>query len=146
MPDWDRLHPHTRLISVTPEHIDLMHHVNNIHYLSWALDVAWDHSRSLGMAPEDYTRLGHGMVARRHELDYVRPARLHDRIQLATWIVELDGLSLHRRYQFVHADSGETLFRGSSHFVCVEIRSGRPRRMPAEFQAAYARGLSATAA
>ena len=134
--------PHVLAVDVTSAHIDLMQHVNNVHYLQWLENVAWDHSVALGMRHEDYTRLGHGMVVRRHELDYVAPALLGDRVLLATWIVGLDRLSLHRRYQFVRESDGATLFRGATHFVCVEIASGKVRRMVPEFTEAYARGLT----
>ena len=148
MPDtpaiaWDAPAPHVLAVDVAAAHIDLMRHVNNVHYLQWLEDVAWDHSIALGMAPHDYTRLGHGMVVRRHELDYVAPALLDDRVLLATWIVGLDRLSLHRRYQFVRASDGATLFRGATHFVCVEIASGKVRRMPAQFTHTYGRALAA---
>ena len=141
-PAWDAPHPHVMPVDVATAHIDLMQHVNNVHYLQWLENVAWDHSVSLGMRHADYTRLGHGMVVRRHELDYVSPALLGDRVLLATWIVGLDRLSLHRRYQFVRESDGATLFRGATHFVCVEIASGKVRRMVPEFAAAYARGLT----
>ena len=141
-PAWDAPSPHVLAITVAQGHIDLMQHVNNVHYLQWLEDVAWDHSIALGMAPEDYTRLGHGVVVRRHELDYVAPALLGDRVLLATWIVALDRLSLHRRYQFVRESDGATLFRGATHFVCVEIAGGKVRRMVPEFTAVYARGLT----
>jgi acyl-CoA thioester hydrolase len=144
-PAWDLPAPHVLAVTVTDAHIDLMRHVNNVHYLQWLEDVAWDHSIVLGMAPDDYARLGHGMVVRRHELDYVAPALLADRVLLATWIVSMDRISLHRRYQFVRASDGTTLFRGATHFVCVAIDNGRVRRMPAEFEAVYARALAAPA-
>jgi acyl-CoA thioester hydrolase len=142
---WDAPAPHVLPVTVTGAHIDLMQHVNNVHYLQWLENVAWDHSIVLGMKPEDYTRLGHGMVVRRHEMDYVVPAVLGDRVLLATWIVALDRLSLHRRYQFVRESDGTTLFRGATHFVCVEIATGRVRRMPQEFTETYARGVTAAA-
>ena len=138
---WDAPHPHVLPVVVNDGHIDLMQHVNNVHYLQWLENVAWDHSVALGMRPEDYTRLGHGMVVRRHELDYIAPALLGDRVLLATWIVGLDRLSLHRRYQFVRESDGVTLFRGATHFVCVEIASGKVRRMPPDFTEVYARGF-----
>ena len=138
---WDAPRPHLLPVDVAAAHIDLMRHVNNVHYLQWLENVAWDHSVALGMCQEDYARLGHGMAVRRHELDYVAPALPGDRVLLATWIVALDRLSLHRRCQFVRESDGATLFRGATHFVCVEIASGKVRRMPPEFTAAYTRGL-----
>ena len=142
LPSWDAPRPHVASVDVSVAHNDLMRHVNNVHNLHWLETVAWDHSVALGLRPDDYTRLGHGMVVRRHELDYVAPALLGDRVLLATWIVALDRLSLHRRYQFVREADGVTLFRGATHFVCVEIASGKVRRMPPEFAQAYARGLT----
>ena len=142
-PTWDAPSPHVLAVDVADAHIDLMQHVNNVHYLQWLEDVAWDHSIVLGMGPQDYRRLGHGMVVRRHELDYVAPALPGDRVLLATWIVALDKISLRRRYQFVRASDATTLFRGATHFVCVGMASGRLRRMPDEFTEVYARGLAA---
>jgi len=141
-PSWDAPAPHVLPVDVAERHIDLMRHVNNVHYLQWLEDVAWDHSVHLGMSQQDYGRLGHGMVVRGHALDYLVPALLGDRVLLATWIVALDRLSLHRRYQFVRESDGATLFRGATHFVCVDIASGRVKRMPAEFTATYARALA----
>ena len=143
-PPWDAPAPHVTAVTVLDEHIDLMRHVNNVHYLHWLEHVAWDHSIALGMTPQDYARLGHGMVVRRHELDYLAPALLGDRLLLATWIVALDRLSLHRRYQFVRESDGSTLFRARTHFVCVDIAGGKVRRMPAEFGACYSRALAST--
>ncbi len=145
VPTWDLPSPHVLRVDVADTHIDLMRHANNVHYLQWLENVAWDHSVALGMRPEDYTRLGQGMVVRRHELDYVLPALLGDRLLLATWIVGLDRLSLHRRYQFARESDGATLFRGATHFVCVDIESGRVRRMPADFTQVYTRGLTTVA-
>jgi acyl-CoA thioester hydrolase len=139
---WDIPAPHILPVDVEVAHIDVMRHVNNVVYLQWLEAIAWDHSVKLGMTPEDYTRLGHGMVVRLHELDYVQPALLGDRVLLGTWIVDMDRISLHRRYQFVRESDGTTLFRGRTHFVCVAIESGRVRRMPAEFTTVYEAGRS----
>lgn len=145
-PAWDTPCPHIRAVDVQPAHIDLMQHVNNVHYLQWLEDVAWDHSINLGLRPDDYTRLGTGVVVRRHELDYLAPALLGDRVLCATWITALDRLSLRRRFQFVRERDGTTLLRAATHYVCVDIASGKVRRMPPLFGEVYARGLAAAQA
>jgi len=137
-PNWDYPNPHTMAVSVEDGHIDLMRHTNNIVYLQWLEAVAWSHSQSLGLGPAEYEALGHGMVVRQHELNYLQATRLGERILLATWLVKVDRLSTWRRYQFIRLDDGETVFRGGTHFVCVDIAEGRLRRMPPEFHAAYA--------
>lgn len=134
---WDFPNPHILKVTVQSNCIDLMGHTNNVVYLRWLEDIAWDHSRHLGLDEAAYQRLGHGMVARRHELDYLLPTFLGEEIWLATWILRGDRLSIHRAYQFLRPADGQTVFRGRTHWVCVDIKEGRVRRMPAEFQAAY---------
>lgn len=134
---WDFPHPHVLNVVVQPAHIDVMRHTNNVVYLQWLEDVAWDHSRHLGLDEAAYERIGHGMVARRHELDYHQPTFLGETLLLGTWLLQCDRLSTHRGYQFVRASDGQTVFRGRTHWVCVDIKEGRVRRMPAEFYTAY---------
>jgi len=136
-PLWDAPTPFTLDVQVAPAHIDLMQHTNNVVYLQWLEDVAWAHSQALGLGPAEYTALGHGMVVRQHELTYEQATRLGETLRLATWIVQADRLNLHRRYQFVRLSDGATVFRGRTHFVCVEIASGKVRRMPAPFVQTY---------
>ena len=61
---------------------------------------------------------------------------------LATWIVESDQkLRMDRRFQLVRPADGVTLLRARTTFVCIELSSGRPRRMPVEFIEGYGRAL-----
>ncbi len=136
--NWDHPNPHTLEVGVEDCHIDVMRHTNNVVYLQWLEAVAWSHSQSLGLGPAEYEALGHGMVVRQHELNYLQATRLGERLMLATWLTRVDKLSTWRSYQFIRLDDGQTVFRGSTHFVCVDIAEGRIRRMPAEFHKAYA--------
>jgi acyl-CoA thioester hydrolase len=142
---WDLPRPFTTEVTVQPQHIDLMRHTNNVVYLQWLEDIAWAHSTALGLGPAQYEALGHGMVVRQHELNYLAATRLGERLMLATWLTQADKLSLHRQYQFIRLDDGVTVFRGRTHFVCVDIAQGRVRRMPAAFQEAYAAAVGLAA-
>ena len=44
---------------------------------------------------------------------------------------------MERRFQIQRPADGATLLRGMMRFACIEISSGRPRRMPAEFIDGY---------
>lgn len=134
---WDFPAPHVLTVTVEPAHIDVMRHTNNVVYLQWLEKVAWSHSSQLGLDAAAYERLGHGMVARRHELDYLQPTFLGEDIILGTWLLYCDRLSTHRAYQFVRARDGQTVFRGRTHWVCVDINEGKVRRMPPDFYTAY---------
>jgi acyl-CoA thioester hydrolase len=136
-PKWDFPEPHILKVTVRPEDIDAFQHTNNVVYLKWLESIAWDHSRHLGLDWPQYERLGYGMVARRHELDYLLPTFLGEEIWLATWILYTDKLVIRRAYQFLRPADGHTVFRGRTRWVCVDLKEGKVRRMPPEFQAAY---------
>jgi len=135
---WDVDAPFTQRVVVGPEHLDSFQHTNNVVYLSWLEQVAWGHSQSLGLGIDDYRRLGAGCVARRHELDYLAATFEHDVLHLATWIAETDArVTMWRAYQVIREQDRRTVLRGRTQWVCVDMDTGRPKRMPPAFVDAY---------
>jgi acyl-CoA thioester hydrolase len=135
---WDAATPFTQAVTVQAADIDEFGHTNNVVYLSWLEKVAWAHSQSLGLGMDDYRHLGAGCVARKHELEYLAPTFAGEELLAGTWIHENDGrLSMWRAYQIVRPRDGRTVLRGRTHWVCVDLKTGKPRRMPPEFVAAY---------
>ena len=136
---WDLPEPHILTMTVPTSAIDVMGHANNVEYLRWLEQIAWDHTRALGLGWEKYQQLNRGMVARHTELEYLSPAFADDQLEIGTWIVENDQrISMIRRYQIRRPADGVTLLRGRTRWVCVAIDSGKPRRMPPEFIDGYA--------
>jgi acyl-CoA thioester hydrolase len=136
---WDYPTPFALALTVAADDTDVMGHTNNVVYLRWLEQVAWAHSTALGLDWPAYQRLNRAMVARRHELDYLQPSFAGDELSVGTWLADNDGkLSMWRRYQVMRIADGQTVLRGLTHWVCVDLESGRPRRMPDEFRTAYA--------
>ena len=82
------------------------------------------------------------MAIRRGEYDYLLPSALGDELTLATWLTASDGkLTLERRFQLVRASDRATILRGRWELVCIELSSGRARRMPSEFRETYLTAL-----
>lgn len=143
-PIWDVVCPYSQRLVVGAEHLDAFGHTNNVTYLRWLEDVAWAHSTALGLGMDDYRRLNTGCVVRRHELDYLAPTFAGDELFTATWIHANSGrLDLWRRYQIIRKADAKTVLRGASQWVCVDLSSGRPKRQPPEFIAAYCAGRGA---
>lgn len=134
---WDHPAPHVIRCLAEPGHIDVMNHVNNVVYQQWMEAVAWSHSQSVGLGPADYQRHGYGMVVHRHEMDFLAAAYLGDELLVATWLLSVDRLSTERVYQMVRASDGKTVFRGRTRLVCIDIASGRLRRMPPVYHEVY---------
>jgi acyl-CoA thioester hydrolase len=130
--------PFLRAVSAASADVDAYGHVNNAVYLRWLDEAAWAHSSSLGLTPEQCVAARRGMVVWRSQLHYLAPAHAGDTLEVATWLVYQDGrLRADRRFQIRRPRDTRTLLRALIHYVCADLDSGRPRRMPAEFAARY---------
>ena len=135
---WDYPQPFTQAVRPSVDDIDGLKHTNNAVYVRWCETVAWAHSEALGLALADYQRLDRAMAIRRGEYDYLLPSVLGDELLLGTWLADSDGkITLERRFQLIRCSDQATVLRGRWDLVCIELGSGRPRRMPKEFSAVY---------
>ncbi len=136
---WDTPPAHRCAAKVEAADVDGLDHCNNVSYLRWLEQAAWQHSIELGLDLDAYKRLDRAMVVRRHELDYLGAAYLGDELIVGTWLHQNDGkLSLWRKYQIIRPRDRTVLIRATTHFVCAELSTGRPKRQPEEFLRAYA--------
>lgn len=135
---WDLPNPFVLSFSARPEDIDGYGHVNNTVYLKWIDAVGWAHSDAAGMSAEQCRELGRGFAMRRHEIDYLASAYADDEVQVGTWITELDGkLRSTRQFQIVRLSDSKTLLRAKTTFICTNLETGRPVRMPEIFKEVY---------
>jgi acyl-CoA thioester hydrolase len=136
--DWDYPHPFTLARTPQAADIDGLNHTNNAVYVRWCEEAGWAHSEALGLALADYRRLDRAMAIRRAGYDYLLPTFEGEPLVLGTWLVAGDGrLAMERRFQLVRERDGATVLRGRWELVCIDMASGRPRRMPPEFLDAY---------
>ena len=129
--------PFTIELQVRPEEIDAFGHVNNTVYLTWFEACAWAHSAAVGLPVETCVALRRGMAVRRSEIDYRRPAMENDHLAVANWVVHADRLAARRRFQLFRSGSGELLAEALVHYVCINLDTGAPARMPPAFVASY---------
>jgi len=140
--NWDLHNPFVIDIQVAADDIDGLGHANNAVYVSWLERCAWRHSQFLGLDLAEYRRLDRAMAVLRHEIDYLASAYEDQQLQMATWIVESDQrLKMNRHFQLVRPEDGVTLLRARTTFVCIELSSGKPKRMPTEFVEGYGAAL-----
>ncbi|MGY4534815.1 acyl-CoA thioester hydrolase [Pseudomonas sp. TE3786] len=136
--NWDLPTPFVIDLQVAAEDIDGLGHANNAVYVSWLERCAWRHSQSLGLDLVEYRRLDRAMAVVRNEVDYLASAYEGDDLQVATWIIESDQkLRMSRHFQLIRPADGVTLLRAKTTFVCIEMSTGKPKRMPPEFLEGY---------
>jgi acyl-CoA thioester hydrolase len=115
---------------VAREDLDRMGHVNNVVFLRYAQDAAVAHWQA---AAPDVHRQSLGWVARRHEIDYLKPAYLDDRLVARTWVGEATGATYVRHVEIAR-DGVEIVARVRTVWVAVDAVTGRPRRVPADLR------------
>lgn len=135
---WD--YPNAFTLRLAPEAADIdgLHHTNNAVYVRWCENIGWAHSESLGLSLNDYHRLDRAMAIRQASYDYLLPTLLNEELILATWLVATDGkITMERRFQLIREKDNAVVLRGHWNLVCIEISSGKVRRMPKEFSDQY---------
>lgn len=138
MAAWD--HPAPFIYSVAPQATDIdgYQHTNNAVYVQWCEKAAWAHSQALGLTIDDYRGLDRAMAIRSAGYDYLAPTFEGDSLSLGTWLAAGDGrLTMRRDFQLLRDSDGATVMRGRWELVCIELSTGKPKRLPPEFVAAY---------
>ena len=135
---WDLPSPFIHERVAVHAEIDGYGHVNNAVYVVWLDDCAWAHSIHRGISPEMCRSLNRGMAVWRTQLNYIKAALEGDDIEVGTWPVYNDQkLRIDRRFQVRRKSDGETLLRALIHYVCIDLQTGRAKRMPPEFTKYY---------
>lgn len=88
------------------------------------------------------TGLGVLFAVRRSEVEYIRPARLDDLVEIRTRVTRIGGASLSMG-QTIFKD-GEVITEILVHLVCIDP-DFRPTRVPDALRAEFARAAEATA-
>src|SRR3954449_9458229 len=122
-------------LTVEPEEIDRLGHVNNLSYLAWMQRAALAHSAAQGWPPERYEELGAGWVVRSHEIRYLQPAYAGQNILVRTWVAGMKRVGSTRRYRIER--EGQLLARTETHWAFITLASGAPCKIPPQVLQAF---------
>ncbi len=117
------------VLTVRPQDIDLMEHVNNVVYLRWVQEVAIAHWTAAA-TPEQVEALG--WVVARHEIDYKHPARLEDVILVRTWVGVSRKHLFERHTEILRQRDLKVLARARSLWCPIDLQTGRVTRVSAD--------------
>ncbi len=119
---------YSRTITVLPEHLDELNHVNNVVYLQWVQDIAKEHWFS--KASEDINS-DYFWVVVKHELEYKKPAFLNDEIEVTTFVENFKGALSIRCVEFKKGN--ELIVSARSQWCLIGKKDQKPKRVPREF-------------
>ena len=119
--------PFAHPITIRPDDIDFMGHVNNARYLGWVQDAVLAHWQKLAPAEAVASRL---WVALKHEITYRKPAFLEDDVIASTVLESTKGARAF--YHTVIERGGEVVAEVKSSWCCVDAETHRPARIGEE--------------
>jgi acyl-CoA thioester hydrolase len=110
--------------------------VYHARYLAFAERARTEMLREAGVPHADMAaNEGLIFVVRRVKIDYLRPARLDDVLQLTTWPMVLKAASAILRHDF--AVDSRPVATADVELACVRGSDGRPQRIPARWRQAF---------
>ncbi len=137
---------HKRTFRVRNYECDLNGHVNHANYLRYMQETALDASAAVGYDEARYNALGTLWLIRETNIEYLRPLRFGDSVEVTTWVGDFRRVRSRRFYELHNAATGELTAQASTDWVYIERETGRPVRVPPEMIAAFApEGMPETA-
>jgi acyl-CoA thioester hydrolase len=116
---------------------DAYGHVNNVNYLRYMQEAAFDASAAAGYDLARYSEMDRHWLIRETEIEYLRPLRYGDSVQVKTWVADFRRVRSRRAYELRHSGSGDLVARASTDWVFLDISTGRPTKIPVEMKAAF---------
>ena len=114
------------IIQVSREDLDELQHVNNVVYIQFMQQAAEKHWQTIALNEIEKEQV---WVVRRHEIDYLHPAFLHDELCIRTWTGEHTTVSWDRHYEIVRVADQKKIIAAKTVWVLVDKASGKPQRI-----------------
>jgi acyl-CoA thioester hydrolase len=128
---------HVRSFRIRHYECDAYGHVNHANYVRYMQEAAFDASAAVGYDFARYHAMDRLWLVRETEIDYLRPLRYGDSVEIKTWVLDFRRIRSRRGYEFRHAASGELVARASTDWVFLERSTGRPTTIPHDMMAAF---------
>jgi acyl-CoA thioester hydrolase len=128
---------HTRQFRIRHYECDGYGHLNNVNYLRYMQETAFDASTAAGYGQSRYAAMGRIWLIRANDIEYLSPLRYNDVVEIKTWVVDFRKVTSRRAYEFRRQGSDELVARGYSDWAFLDIRSGEPVPIPNELRTAF---------
>ena len=121
-------------ITVSVDDLDELNHVNNVVYIDWVQDIAKNHWNSL---VSNEIKNNYYWVLLEHQIKYLSPAFLNDRIRLKTYIEKTEGVKSNRVVEIYNLDTNKLLVNSVTTWCLVNAKTNKPNRIKDEIRQAF---------
>jgi acyl-CoA thioester hydrolase len=128
---------HVRTFRVRHYECDAYGHLNYANYLRYMQEAAFDATAAAGYDLARYEAMGRRWLVRETDIEYLRPLRYGDSVQVKTWVADFRRVRSRRAYEFRLAESGALMARAYTDWVFLDSATLRPTPIPRELRAAF---------
>tara|TARA_B100000029_G_scaffold394897_1_gene392584 strand:+ start:336 stop:728 length:393 start_codon:yes stop_codon:yes gene_type:complete len=123
-------------ITISKNDLDELNHVNNIVYVNWILEIAKTHWEKL-VSTEILTN--YHWVLLEHQIKYLHPALLNDKIIIKTYIENSEKIKSSRIVEIYNKDSAILLVNSRTIWCLMNSKSRKPSRITDEIKEAFSK-------
>lgn len=124
------------------EHIDSAQHVNNAMYLVFIEDCGMQVIAAYKWPVQRMLAEGFAILIRRHQIQYAAPALLDDELTISTWVSSVKRSTAIRHYEICRTADNQRIAAIHSLGVWVDLKSGKPIRIPNQLLADFSPNIS----
>jgi acyl-CoA thioester hydrolase len=121
-------------IAVSINDLDDLNHVNNVVYIDWIQEIAKNHWKSL---VSNEIIKNYYWVLLEHQIKYLSPALLDDKIRLKTYIEKTEGIKSSRIVEIYNKDTNKLLVTSKTIWCLINAKTNKPNRITDEIREAF---------
>ena len=121
-------------IIVSKNDLDELNHVNNVIYIHWVQEIAKNHWKSLVSSEiiKNYY-----WVLLEHQIKYLHPAFLGDKIILKTYVEKTEVVKSNRIVEIYNTDTNKLLVTSKTIWCLINAKTNKPNRITDEIKQAF---------
>lgn len=117
---------HTRNFRVRYYECDAYGHLNNVNYLRYMQETAFDAAAAAGYDMQRLSQLNRQWWVRETQIEYLRPVIYNDSVEVCTWVADFRHVSSRRMYEVRKNGETELVARGWTDWIYIDTETGRP--------------------
>ncbi len=116
---------------------DAYGHLNNVNYLRYMQETAYDASAAAGYGMIAYEQSGRRWFVRETEIEYLQPVKYNDEVTVRTWVEDFRRVRSIRRYEIYAQTSHSPVATAWTDWVYLDVATNQPVSVPKEMVLAF---------
>jgi acyl-CoA thioester hydrolase len=131
--------PHTfsRTFRIRHYECDAFGHLNNVNYVRYLQETAFDASASAGYDGEAYSAINRYWLIRETDIKYLQPSWYGETLDIKTWVMDFHRVRSRRAYEIRKQVDNSIVATASTDWVFLDNETNRPQIIPQAIKNAF---------